>query len=149
MKRLLLLLLLVTPTAHAQSVDSAAVLQPVHDLFDGMRAADTTLMRAAFHPSATLHTTQARPGAAPAVSQTPIAAFLQGIAGAGALLDEQLTSTTLLVDGPLATAWTAYRFYVGDQFSHCGVNTFTLVQEADEWKILHIVDTRRRDACAE
>ncbi len=129
--------------------DTVAVLAPIQALFDGMRQADSTLMRSAFHADATLRTTQARPGADPSISETPIAAFLASIAGAGVYLDEQLTSTQVRIDGPLATAWTAYRFYVGEEFSHCGVNAFTLVHTDGAWKILHIVDTRRREGCAE
>ncbi len=149
MTRLLFLLLLLGAPARAQTVDTSAVTAPIRALFDGMRQADTTLMRSAFHPDATLRTTQARPDSDPVVADTPVDAFVAGIAGAGVSLDEVLTDTTLHVDGPLATAWTGYRFYVSGEFSHCGTNAFTLVKMDGAWRILHVVDTRRREDCAE
>ncbi len=149
MIRSFLLLVLVAAPISAQTVDTSAVTAPIRALFDGMRQTDSTVMRSAFHPDATLRTTQARPGSEPSITETPIATFLASIAGAGVYLDEQLTDTTLHIDGPLATAWTPYRFYVGGEFSHCGVNAFTLVKTDDTWRILHVVDTRRREDCAE
>ncbi len=153
MTRLILLLLLAAPasaqTMGSQTADTSAVTAPIRALFDGMRQADSTLMRSAFHPDATIRTTQASRGSAPSVTETPVDAFVASIAGAGVYLDERLTSTTLHVDGPLATAWTGYRFYVDGQFSHCGVNAFTLVHTDDTWRILHVVDTRRLQNCAE
>lgn len=50
------------------------------------------------------------------------------------------------VDGPLATAWVPYVFYVGDQLSHCGVNAFQFAELESGWKIIQVTDTRRR-AC--
>jgi hypothetical protein len=36
---------------------------------------------------------------------------------------------------------------VGDRFSHCGVDAFTLAKEDDAWKIVALTDTRRRQGC--
>lgn len=49
------------------------------------------------------------------------------------------------MDGPLATAWTPYAFYLGDTLSHCGTNAFQLAKLKDDWKIIQITDTRRKD----
>jgi hypothetical protein len=64
-------------------------------------------------------------------------------------LNEKLNGYEIKVDGDLASAWTPYEFYVGEEFSHCGVNSFQLLKTADGWKIFHIVDTRRKDNCVE
>jgi hypothetical protein len=50
-------------------------------------------------------------------------------------------------DGPLAQVWASYAFYVGNKFSHCGVDAFQLVKENGEWKIFHLTDTRQREGC--
>jgi hypothetical protein len=47
----------------------------------------------------------------------------------------------------MATAWVPYKFYRGRQFSHCGVNAFTLIKLTSEWKIGSITDTRREEQC--
>jgi hypothetical protein len=53
----------------------------------------------------------------------------------------------VLIDGNLASVWTDYKFYIGEKFSHCGVNSFQLFKGDDGWKIIYIIDTRRKDNC--
>jgi hypothetical protein len=40
-----------------------------------------------------------------------------------------------------------YVFYVGDRFSHCGVDSFQLVRISAGWRIIQIADTRRKEGC--
>lgn len=62
--------------------------------------------------------------------------------------DERILSYDVKIDGPMAIAWTPYNFFVNDQFSHCGVNVFTLAQvREDKWSIISISDTRRKEPC--
>jgi hypothetical protein len=63
--------------------------------------------------------------------------------------DERITFETIKIDGPLATAWTPYKFYYEGKFSHCGVNSFQLVRINGQWKIQYLIDTRRREGCRE
>jgi hypothetical protein len=60
---------------------------------------------------------------------------------------ERLMSFTIQVDGAMANAWTPYEFWVNDAFSHCGVNSFQLFKEGEQWKIIYLIDTRRKVDC--
>jgi hypothetical protein len=51
------------------------------------------------------------------------------------------------VDERLAAAWVPYSFYIGTNFSHCGVNAIQLAKLDGAWKITYVMDTRRRDNC--
>ena len=62
-------------------------------------------------------------------------------------LDERILDFQIKVDGTLASAWTPYEFYANDTFSHCGVNSFQLVKKSGGWKIVYIIDTRRKEGC--
>ena len=140
------MLLALTATASAQDAPDAAVRATVAQLFDGMRAADTTAIRQTLHPDARLMTAAVAPDGARAVVEAPIDAFLASIASAPVSLDERLEDDyPVLIDDGLAVAWTPYRFYVDGTFSHCGTNAFTLALLDDGWRIVQIVDTRRRD----
>ena len=145
---LVLAALLALPAA-AQDADpdaEAAVQAVITRLFDGMRAKDTTAIRATMHPEARLMTAAHQDGQR-SVQEAPIDQFVQAVAGAPVLFDERIPDDyPVLIDDGLAVAWTPYRFYAGEQFSHCGTNAFLLALVDDGWQIVQIMDTRRR-AC--
>ena len=57
---------------------------------------------------------------------------------------EIITEYKTQSDGLLATVWTPYKFYLGEQYIHCGVNVFTLMKVNNDWKIISIIDTRKK-----
>jgi hypothetical protein len=57
---------------------------------------------------------------------------------------EKILSYNIQIDGTIAHVWAPYQFYVNDKLSHSGVNTFTLFKEKDNWKIIYLIDTRRK-----
>lgn len=59
-------------------------------------------------------------------------------------IEERLLDYKIEIDGTLAHAWTPYEFYINEKFSHKGVNSFTLYYENNAWKIIYIIDTRRK-----
>ena len=61
--------------------------------------------------------------------------------------EEKLLDFSIQVDGPMANAWTPYEFWYQGEFSHCGVNSFQLIKDDGTWKIIYLVDTRRKDGC--
>jgi hypothetical protein len=58
--------------------------------------------------------------------------------------NEKILSYTIQIDGTMAHVWAPYEFYLNDKLSHSGVNTFTLFKEKDNWKIIYLIDTRRK-----
>lgn len=149
MYRLLIYFFLITsPILQAQSsAEWEAVKQPITQLFDGMRAADSSAVREAFLPGAGMYTAVTGAGQ-PLLRQGSLDAFVQqvGQMEAGAL-DERLQGYDIRVDGLMATAWTPYRFYLHGEFSHCGTNAFQLFRSAEGWKIAQVTDTRRQEGC--
>lgn len=142
----LLLLPAAGPALTAQSADTAAVMAPIHRLFDGMRAADSALVRSAFHPGARFVQVEGR-GDSVRVVYSDIERFVAAVGGAQAVWDERLFNTVVQVDGPVASVWTDYTFHLGDRFSHCGIDSFELVRAATGWVITQLADTRRREGC--
>lgn len=146
MRPALLFALLALPCA--ATAQPADVLAPVHQLFDAMRAADSTAARATFHPAATLYSVGAGRDGEVAVQATPVARFIEAIGSPrDAVWDERLGEAEVRTDGDLAAVWVPYALYLGDTLSHCGTNAFHLARTGGTWRILHITDTRRRDGC--
>lgn len=150
MKPLLLTLfaLILAIPAFSQS-DEDAVKAVIESLFDGMRTKNTAKIARVFSENAIMQTIEAA-GNTGVVKAGSVSDFLNGI---GSLpeetkLDERISDYQINIDGPMATAWTPYEFYFNDKFTHCGVNSFQLVKMAEGWKIVYIIDTRRKDGCS-
>ena len=139
---------LAAQAAAPPAAERAAVLAPITELFDAMRAGDSSRARAVFHPSALLATALEREGRAE-VRIDSLAAFLRALGTPHAeVWDERLGTPVVQVDGPLASVWVEYAFLAGPRFSHCGVDAFQLGRTAAGWRIVALMDTRRRTACA-
>jgi hypothetical protein len=134
--------------ALAQENEDAAVMAVVDALFDAMRAGDSSAMRAVLHSSVTGASTFVREGVPTLTREASLEGFVQAVGTPHEeVWDERIWNTEVRVDGTLATVWTQYAFYAGEEFSHCGVDAFQLFRAEGGWKIFHIADTRRREGC--
>lgn len=123
------------------------VLAVVQRLFDGMRAADSSMVRSTLHPEARL-VSVGEGESGPVLRSEAIDGFVTAVGSPHEeIWDERLGDPEVRVDGRLATVWVPYAFYLGDDFSHCGVDALQLFQGPAGWKIFQIADTRRREEC--
>lgn len=134
----------ITFTTYGQASDEKQVIALIDQLFTGVRQGDSAVVRRTFAPEVRLHTALHTNE----LRSTPLEQFLTAIGTPHEeVWDERIIDYQVRIDGPLATAWTPYRFYRGDTFSHCGVNAFQLYHSTAGWKILQITDTRREGGC--
>ena len=131
--------------ASAQSTEEQ-IKKTINNLFDGMRTSDTALLRSAFSPTAILQTIIKNKEGKVFVRSEEVNKFVESVGKPHEqVYDERITFDVIRIDADLAIAWTPYKFYIGDKFSHCGVNSFQLVRMNDGWKIQYLIDTRRKD----
>ncbi len=131
--------------------ETQAVQQVIEQLFEAMRAGDSTALRQVFHEEARLQTALQHPQTkATRLVTESIDNFIRQVSTSHPeMYDERILDYDIKIDCVMATAWTPYRFYVGDKFSHCGVNAFQLFKTAEGWKIIQIIDTRSQQDCEE
>jgi hypothetical protein len=148
MKRILIVLAFLTGTVTLKAQTAAdSVKAVINQFFDGMRNADVSMVTSSFADSAILQTIVNRQGKI-SIRNEPLSGFANVITQQQkGDLDEKIQFETIKIDGPMAMAWTPYKFYYKGQFSHCGVNSFELVKINGAWKIQYIIDTRRREGC--
>ncbi|SDC82160.1 nuclear transport factor 2 family protein [Pedobacter soli] len=133
--------------AFAQNDEESAIKKAVNNLFTGMKTSDSTLARSAFATGAVMQTIVNKEGKV-SVRNESVDNFIKLIGTPHKdQYDERIVFSKILIDGPLALVWTDYKFYLGDKFSHCGVNSFQLVKGDNGWQIVYIIDTRRKDGC--
>ena len=150
MKRILILLtavMFISTFIKAQSAEDS-VKAVVNQLFAAMKGANAAMLKEAFADSAVLQTIRRKQDGTFFVQDEKVSDFVEQIGKAKKdSLDERITFETVKIDGPLAIAWTPYKFYYAGNFSHCGVNSFQLVRINGRWKIQFLIDTRRRQGC--
>lgn len=145
MKYLFLLAgLSLTIPAFAQNTDETAVKATITQFFDGMRKADSTMLRGTLAPGAKLQSVDNRQNVV-SVKEDSFTEFAASVAKAqSGDLDERLTGMDVRIDGDLAMVWTLYEFIYKGKQNHCGADSFTLVRLNGAWKIQNIIDTRRK-----
>ncbi|MCC6930079.1 MAG: nuclear transport factor 2 family protein [Gemmatimonadaceae bacterium] len=141
--------------AHAQATppDPATkgeVMAVVKRMFDGMRAADSSMVRSTFHTQLRMVTVaKGRDGQLRFTVESSPEGFLKSVGTPRpAKLDERIFNERVEIDGALASVWVDYNLYLGDKFVHCGIDHFLLARGDDgAWKIFSLADTRRTEGC--
>lgn len=127
----------------AQSTDETAVLATVERVFQGMRTADSAMVRSAFAEGARF----AGLDSAGAIRYASLDGWIRAIAKSAGRWEEPLYDVQVRVDETVAQVWAPYTFYLDKQVRHCGIDAFELLRTAAGWKITQISDTQRRQGC--
>ena len=127
-----------------------AIRLSIQNLFDGMREADSAKVSSAFVADAEMISISTNAAGETLQKKGDLNRFLDLVHNSRPhIWDERIRIERIEIDGSMAQVWCAYAFYLDDQFSHCGVNAFTLVKTDGNWKIRFLSDTRRKTACPE
>jgi hypothetical protein len=153
MKRLILLYAFVgcyLAVSGQVSSDESQVKEVIVKLFEGMHNTDSALVRKVFTDDLTMATIyRNRTTGLQAIQRKgTLKDLLNSVGTKGSEpVTEEIWNLKIQVDADFAQAWCDYAFYMGNRFSHCGVDAFHLFKTADGWRIFHIADTRRREGC--
>lgn len=149
MKKVLItcILYLISTGSYAQSAADSIKLT-IDQLFTAIKNADSNLLKNQFTADNILQTIVTDSTGAVSIRTDNLSDFASFVhKQQPGIADERITYESILIDGSLAYAWTPYKFYYKGQFSHCGVNAFTLVRIAGNWKIHYLIDTRHKTGC--
>ena len=125
--------LLSASGVQAQNDEERAVIAAAQTVFDAMEALDAEAFRNSMVPDGFL--LSVGPGSTRRATRDQFAA---NIARQTTPMIERMWAPEVRIDGPVATLWTAYDFYSGPEFSHCGTDAFQLAKTADGWKVVMI-----------
>ncbi|WP_232829185.1 nuclear transport factor 2 family protein [Aureibaculum luteum] len=131
--------------AFAQSNDEVEIKEVIDVFFAGLHAGDTLKIREAVGDKIIMQSVNDS-----GLKSVIFNDFLKNIASINpetTKIKEKIISLNIKSDGVMANAWTPYDFYINSEFSHCGINSFQLVKIEGSWKIIYIIDTRRKDNC--
>ncbi len=140
MIRKLAVLLFASLPAFAAEKDVIAVVQA---LFDGMAAHDAAAISATMLPDARLVAVQDS-GAATSISRDDFAARIGGAKGDYL---ERIWEPKVLLKGRIAQVWAEYDFHLNGTFNHCGIDSVSLLETKEGWKISGISYTSEKANC--
>jgi hypothetical protein len=132
-----------------QPKEHQAVELLIHKMFDGMREGDSAKVASVFGKEVHMYSSFTNQQGKKEIKKGALASFLVAIGTPhDEIWDEKIWNTKIEIDGGIAQVWTDYAFYVGTEFSHCGVDAFHLIKDEEKgWKIVHLMDTRRKENC--
>lgn len=132
------------PTA-AMGSEESAVVAVVQRFFDAMADKDVDAFRATMMPDALIYAAPELPAPLRGRNASADVEFLANTADS---LLERMWDPDVRVRGRVAILWAPYDFWRNGEFSHCGIDVFTLVRADTGWKISSAVYTVEREGCA-
>jgi len=147
-----LVILLISPLSTpivAQEPDPGPereVVAVAQTFLSALSAADTATLADLLAPEAMIYSV--REGSdGPALGVVTRAAFLESLGGEDQNLLERMWSPTVQVQDLVAMVWTPYDFHLNGEFSHCGIDVFTMLKGGKGWQVASITYNVVREGC--
>lgn len=149
MKLTTLFAVLFSITVSAQISPVEEIKTTIETFFEGFHKGDTLLMRQTMANDLIMQTAFKNKEGKDVLKQDDASKFVTAIGNRPSeqKWEEKLLSFNIQVDGNMANVWTPYEFWLNGKFSHCGVNSFQLFKNNGTWKIIYLIDTRKRKGC--
>ncbi len=145
----ILLISMVSAPLGAQESKSDPVQEVTgiaHDFLEALSVADTATLARLLVPQAMIYSL--REGAAgSSMGAVSRVAFLESLGGEDQELLERMWNPTVQVQGRVAMVWTPYDFHLNGEFSHCGIDVFTMLKGAEGWQVASITYNVVREGC--
>lgn len=134
-----------------KAAEEQEVKEVIETFFDGFHSRDSVIMKSVVSDKVVMQSISRNAQGEVKLTHEDFGKFLRSIVAIplNTKFREELHSYTINIDKEMANVWTPYSLFVNDQFRHCGVNNFQLIKQEGEWKIIYLVDTRRREGCDE
>jgi hypothetical protein len=145
MKSWLTILILSSPVVATAQSDERAVVAAVQSLFDAMESKDVAAAREVLLPEGFFVRVE---DGTDSVRSFTTEEFLASFAREEQFL-ERMWEPKVMIHGDIASVWTPYDFYLGGEFSHCGIDAFQIVRTDARWKIATVTFTVERSGCPE
>jgi Putative lumazine-binding len=136
-----------TARAQGESATRDSILATVQSFFSAMEAKDTIrlrdLMLSDGHTLAVVTRNDST-----RVSTRSSTEFITRLPQSPQRWRERIWDPQVLIHESLAVVWAPYDFYLDSTFSHCGVDSFTLVRTMNGWRVVDAAFTIEPTGCA-
>jgi Putative lumazine-binding len=133
-----------------KKAEEEAIKKTINQFFEGMQKGDTSIMMKSIADTMGLQSVTINRKGETRLRYETVNDIVISITKKPAnitSIEERISFDAIHIDGNLASVWTPYKFYINNNLSHCGANSFTLAKFKSGWRIVNIIDTRRREGC--
>jgi len=149
MKKVLLILALTFSfdcfSQEVEKAEVAAVTAVVNQFFEALEKQDTVLLKQVASMEGQIWTVNNTVSPARQRMRS-FSDDLKTLISKNSFLETPLSMDVKIHEG-MAMAWVPYEFRLNGEFSHCGVDVFTLIKKEDAWKIIFLSYTIDKEGC--
>ena len=127
-------------------VDRQEVEGVARAFLEALSRTDTTALRSLMAPGLSLSSIRAGPDG-PVIRHSTGEEFLNGLGTEDQDFLERMWDPAVYVQGQVAMVWTPYDFFLNGEFSHCGIDVFTMLEGEDGWRVTSITYDVVREGC--
>jgi hypothetical protein len=134
-----LITLLCAPALHAQNADAdaRAVIAVADSVLAALSSGDNVTLKRLTLDSAVVGGAGMRNG----VERMSLTSWTRFTSHPGSDFTERGFNATARVQDRVAQVWVPYDLYRGKEWSHCGVDAFTLLKSEGRWRVASLVFT--------
>lgn len=142
---MLVLFIIFSTCDKGPSNEEKAIIAAIDQFFHAMTVKDTTEARNVLHPEGRFFSVRENG----TIRSQPHLAFIEGLASSQDVYLERMWEPKILIHERIAMVWAPYDFHRNGNFSHCGIDAFSLLKTTEGWKIAGIVYTVEPTGCKE
>ncbi|TYA55278.1 nuclear transport factor 2 family protein [Formosa maritima] len=147
---IILLLLIISINSYSQDSDKSvekAIIDVVNQFFESLEKQDTILMKKIVFIDGQIWRVRNNQNKI-SYDMRYFKDDLKSFNSKETLLETPL-SFEIKIHNEIAMAWVPYEFRINGEFSHCGIDVFTLIYTREGWKIVNASYTIDKKGCEE
>ena len=139
--------LLFSSTSLADEQQRRAIIETVNQFFLAIETKDAELLESILIPGSLNISSSEQLEGKSELTTMDYERMISALTRPGRDAKERAWDETILIQGHIAIFWAPYDFHVDGKFSHCGVDSFQLVNSGEKWLISNASWTRETQDC--
>ena len=130
--------LLLLPNLIFSQSEENIILKTVQQFFDTLESRDTKLANSVLLSDGQFFSIREN-NSNVNIKKTSHSIFVKNLTSSNEPLLETMHDPVVLIHKQVAIVWTKYEFYKNEEYSHTGVDAFSLLKTSEGWRIAGII----------
>ncbi|MCK5033234.1 MAG: nuclear transport factor 2 family protein [Calditrichia bacterium] len=129
---------LLLPNLILSQSEEKTIIETVQQFFNALESRDTTLARNVLLYDGQFFSVR-ESNSNINIKKTTHSNFIKKLNSSNEPIRETMHDPVVLIHKQVAIVWTKYEFYKNEEYSHNGVDAFSLLKTSDGWRIAGII----------